>query len=527
LAVLVNFHEIITSVYVDSDAAMAGVLGQAIDHIAAGSYVSLGNHPWYEEWLFLLATRGAPSHRQLWEIAPALWSLSGLAIFAWTARAVFGSLSAGLCGAALLCVGAFGRFCFLAINWHSLSLVHTILVALAAVWLVGRIGEISWRPIILLALGLGVVSALPTASDSLFPFWALAPLVAASVAVAWRAPSRERVRLATFVAIVLTVAATGGVIVASSMRASGVTARELPITLVAVGRIGHNIVLLGESYAYLGGGRLTAPRLNAQSVLAPASASLVLIALIAGLAQLVRVACRSSLRRKMTARALFYVAFWGSSLLTTSVVFICTDAPRDALSGRYLLGGYAAIAALLPLSAARSARARLAVTAGVCAFALIATYQLSRRPFDVIKPPDEQLRFPGPSTAAALARFAQRQHVTYGYGGYWDAEELTWSMNFSVQIRPVRVCPGSRTYALCDPQLGMVSSWYTPKPRTRSLLVVDTVGTSYNGILGRDAALGKPLAARRLDVITVYAYPYDIASRLATPRCRFTWAHPC
>jgi len=525
-AVLVNFHDIITSVYVNSDAALAPVLGQAIGHVPAGSYVSLGNHSWYEEWLFLVATRRLPGYRQLWELAPALWSLFGLVVLVWTARRALDRWSASLCGAALLCVGAFGRFCSLAINWHSLALVHTILIVGVSVWLVPQLDRISWRHLIAVALGLGVLSALPTASDSLYPFWALVPLLGSTAVVARRASPRVRARLAVFTVVVVCVAVLGALVVSSAMRHSGITSRALPVGFVALDMIGHNIALLAKSYAFLAGGRLDALSLGAQSVLVFASGALVLIALVLVLDQVRRVALTRSIGHRMTDAQLFYVAFWAISLVATSLVFVLSDAPKDALSGRYLLAGYAAIAALLPLVATRSSRTRPMVTAGVCVFALIAAYQVIRQPFDVIISPEVSVRFPGPGTASQLANFARQEHVTHGYGGYWDAEELTWGTNFKVLVRPVRVCT-SRSHSLCYPQLGMFSSWYTPAPRTRSLLVVDSLGTSFNGVLARDPALGTPLDARRMGYIEVYVYPYDIASRLRTPRCGFTWARPC
>jgi hypothetical protein len=87
----------------------------------------------------------------------------------------------------------------------------------------------------------------------------------------------------------------------------------------------------------------------------------------------------------------------------------------------------------------------------------------------------------------------------------------------------------------------MVSSWYTSRSGTRSLLVVDTPASTLAArgspqgrhakpqgiLLAPDPALGKPLAARRLGRIEAYVYPYDIASRLGRPRCDFAWAHPC
>jgi len=525
-AVLVDFHEVITSVYVNSDAALAPVLGQAIGHIPAGSYISLGNHAWYEEWLFLLVTRRLPAYRQLWEVAPALWSVLGLVVLVWTAWRALGSWSASLCGAAVLCVGAFGRFCSLAINWHSLALVHTIAMVGVSVWLLPQLSRISRRRLTAVGVGLGLLSALPTASDSLFPFWALVPFLGSAAVVARRAAPRVRSRLAVFAVVVVSVSVLGALLLASAMRHSGITARALPVGLVAPEMIGHNIALLARSYAFLAGGRLDSASLGAQSILILASGILVLIALVLVLDQVRRIALTRSAGDRMPDARLFYVAFWAISLVGTSLVFVVSDAPKDALSGRYLLAGYVAIAALLPLVAMRSSRMRPIVTVGVCVFALIAAYQVIRQPFDVVSSPEVSVRFPGPGTASELAKFARREHVTHGYGGYWDAEELTWGTNFKVLVRPVRVCT-SRSHSLCYPQLGMVSSWYVPTPRTRSLLVVDSLGTSFNGILAPDPALGKPLTARRMGYIEVYIYPYDIASRLREPRCGFTWAHPC
>ncbi len=525
VAVIANFHAIITSVYVNSDAALAPVLAQAAGHLPAGTYISLGNHAWYEEWLLLSATRSLSFHRGLWEIAPAIWSLLGLGLLAWSAGRAFDAWSASTTGAALLCVGAFGRFSFMAVNWHSLSLVHTILLGAVLVWLAGRIEQIRPAPLVTLAVAVGALSALPAASDALFPFWALIPLLGASGAVGSRASRAARRRLALFTATVLAAAIGGAVVLAAVMRHNGITARALPVGPVAVSSLGHNIVLLARSLAFLGGGRLGALGSGAQGVLTFASGALVLLALVIVVAALVRVGVRRGLGRGVPPARLAYVWFWSLSLLCTVLVFVLTDAPKDALSGRYLLAGYAAIAALLPL-AGRSRRSRRLLTAGVCAYALIATYQVIHRPFTVITSPEVAVRFPGPETAAQLAAFARSENVSVGYGGYWDAEELTWATHFAVPVRPVRVC-SNVTHTLCYPQLGMISSWYRPRANIRSLLIVDSLGTSFNGILAPDPQLGTPVARRRIGPVDVLVYPYDIASRLRAPSCGFSWAHPC
>ncbi len=525
VAVIANFHAIISSVYVNSDAALAPVLAQAAGHLPAGSYISLGNHAWYEEWLLLSATRSLSFHRGLWEAAPAIWSLLGVALLAWSAGRAFDGWSASITGASLLCVGAFGRFSFMAVNWHSLSLVHTILLGAVLVWIAGRIERLRRAPLLALAITVGALGALPAASDALFPFWALIPLLGASAAVGARASHAARRRLVLFTATVLALTVGGALILAAVMRHSGITARALPVGLVAVGGLGHNVVLLTRSLAFLGGGRLRAPGSGAQGVLTFASGALVLLGLVVVVAALVRVCVRGGLRSEMSPARVAHVWFWSLSLLCTVLVFVLTDAPKDALSGRYLLAAYAAIAALLPL-AATGRRSRGLLTAGVCLYALIATYQVIHRPFTVITSPEVAVRLPGPRTAAELARFARSQNVSVGYGGYWDAEELTWATHFAVPVRPVRVC-SNVTHTLCYPQLGMISSWYRPHPSIRSLLIVDSHGTSFNGILAADPQLGAPVAARWIGPIEVLVYPYDIASRIRVPRCDFSWAHPC
>ena len=76
-AVAVDFGTIIHAIYSDSDTAIAPVIGHLMGSAPPGSRVVLGNHAWYEEYLFLRLTSGLPGYRQLWEIAPLLWSLAG------------------------------------------------------------------------------------------------------------------------------------------------------------------------------------------------------------------------------------------------------------------------------------------------------------------------------------------------------------------------------------------------------------------------------------------------------------------
>jgi hypothetical protein len=523
-AVLANLHTLLAAVYVDSDAALAPVLGQAIGHIPAGSFVSLGNHAWYEEWLFLTATRSLPSHLLLWELAPLAWSLAGLALLLAGARRALGASAALLCAAALVCVGPFGRFCFLAINWHSLTAVHTALLATALVWLAPRIESLAFGRLLAAAAALGLVDAVALASDSLFLVWAILPAAVAAVLLERGLGAAARRRLLAFLLVSLAVALVGALLLAGVMRHAGITARALPITTVGPAELPHNLEVLVESFTFIAGGKLSIAG-GFPGIGQLASAVLALAALAFALLEGVS-ALRPARAQAVAPRQLAFGAFWACSLLASIVVFVFTNAPKDALSGRYLLAAYIATAALLGLAVSRRPAARRPVAVAVCVFAALATYQLIRRPFVAMSRPDVRVHLPGPGTATALARFAAREHVGFGYGNYWDAEDLTWGTGFRVWIRPVRPCRAGGD-ALCYPQLGDVSSWYRPRPHMRSLLLVDRPGVSYDVITAADPALGRPLAEQRVGYLDAYVYPYDIASRLKRPPCDFSWAHPC
>jgi hypothetical protein len=183
---------------------------------------------------------------------------------------------------------------------------------------------------------------------------------------------------------------------------------------------------------------------------------------------------------------------------------VLSDVPVDANSARFLLAGYVGVGALLPLLAMRGRRWLVSVTSGVCLFALIASFQVVRSPFQ------PQLRFPTTQQAQALARFAKAEGVTHGYAGYWDAADLTWMSGFKVRVYPVSLCT-PRHPVICPYDIG-ISSWYTPRRGARSMLVIDH-GIQLPLLSAPDPADGAPTATTTIGDLTVYVYPFDIASR--------------
>ena len=508
-AVTVDFGAIIHAIYSDSDTAIAPVIGHLMGSAAPGSRVVLGNHAWYEEYLFLRLTSGLPAYRQLWEIAPLLWSLAGVALLGWTAARALDGRAALIVVSALICIGAFGRLSFFTFDWHGLTAVHTIVVGAAAVWLAERGGRISWAGVLALALAIGLLGSLPASGDLLFLAWALLPLLLTAVALAWRAPAAAGARMVVFALVVSAIALAGGAVLASTLRAHGVTSLPFGYSLVSADRLVHNFVLLFQGYANVAGGDFFGAHVQPASVAMLISGLLVLAALAAVLAT-VRVWVAQAGPRPdggdpQVGARFAYVCFWTTCLLVTSAVFVLTSVPFNAASARYILGGYVAIAALVGLVAIRSPGWRVAVTAAVSLFALSATYQVLREPQANATGAPEMRDF------HALERFAAAHHAGYGYASYWNAAELTWTTAFRLALYPVQECAPNHT--LCPHPIN-ISSWYRARPHTNSLLIVDP-NLPELPIRGLDAQFGQPSATATIAGVRVYVFPYDLASRLA------------
>ena len=508
-AVAVDFGAIIHAIYSDSDTAIAPVIGHLMGSAPPDRRAVLGNHAWYEEYLFLRSTSGLPGYRQLWEIAPLLWSLAGVALLGWTAARVLDARAALVVVSALICVGAFGRLSFFTFDWHGLTAVHTILVGAATVWLAGRGGRISWWAVVALAVAIGLVGVLPASGDLLFVAWALAPLLLTAVAIAWRAPGAVGARMVVFALIVNAIALAGGAALASALRADGVRSLSFAYNLASADKLVHNLVLLLQGYASIAGGDFFGAHVEPVTVATVISGLLVLAALAA-----VLVTVGSRLHRTGSHRGeadsepgarFAYVTFWTACLVVTSAVFVLTSVPLNAASARYILGEYVAIAALLGLVTTRGSGWRRTVIAAVSIFALSATYQVLREPEANATGAPEMREF------HALERFAAAHHAGYGYASYWNAAELTWTTAFKLPVYPVQEC--GPEHRLC-PGAIEISTWYFPRPGTNSLLIVDP-NFSELPIRGLDRRFGRPSATATIAGVRVYVFPYDLASRLA------------
>jgi hypothetical protein len=194
-----------------------------------------------------------------------------------------------------------------------------------------------------------------------------------------------------------------------------------------------------------------------------------------------------------------YVTAWVVSGLLISAAFVLSTAPVRDTSQRYIVGVPIAVAALLPLLARRrwaivalSAAASVYCLSGLASVATMQTTQ------------GNSLR----RVATQVAALARREHVTYGYGDYWDTVPLTLDSSFRLPAYPVQTCgKGICRFTACT-----LSSFYKVRPHTRSFLLADKRAFFLNRI---PKTLGRPAATFQINSqYRLLVYNYDIASRI-------------
>jgi hypothetical protein len=204
---------------------------------------------------------------------------------------------------------------------------------------------------------------------------------------------------------------------------------------------------------------------------------------------------------------LVHVAFWGTCLAGGLLMFVLSSV--GSVDYRYLVGPVVAIAALVPLCAARGGDWRIAVAAGLSLLALAGLVRLETRPLPYL-PTNRPL---ARHDMTAVVRFADRYHATYGYAAYWDAVTITWHTRFRVKLHSVTRCgPGGSRYCPLY-HADSFTAAYIPRRGLHTLFIADARLRS-----APVASWGKPIARERVGRLTLYAYPYDIADRFPPPR---------
>jgi hypothetical protein len=520
LAILTDLPKILDSIWLSSDSDIDAVLAHLGAHAPAGALLTTGDYPHYETMAFTLLTRSLPFYRELWTLAPVVFVIFGLAAVLWSTARSFGRWPATIVGAVLVCFGgggvpmmtAGGLATIFAIDAHANSLITAAVVGAALVFIVPGIGRMSVARLAVAALVLGVLGGLPLAGDSLYLAWGVAPLVVVTALAAWRGPEDGAGRVVAFGAVTLALTGLTAVAFAAIMHAQGVRgfapSHRVFLTFATPSGIVTNFETLLRALPSLTAGSFYGKRVTNHSELELVSAVLLFGALVA-VVWSVRRRVANALPRPagggdVVGARFVHTAFWITALGAGLLVFLIGSPNPWTTDGRYLLGPYVAIAALLPLLLERGLGWRLLVSAGASLFVFSALYQFNNGVREIA------VGYQPASTARAVAAFARREHVAVAYGQYWNSLDLTWESDFKVRVYPVQRCNHHRL-GLCTFDEISISGWDRPHGNVRSMLVVSP---SQRTVRPRMSQFGPPAAIGHAGDLTLYVYPYDIAARL-------------
>jgi hypothetical protein len=505
LVLAVKFKEILANVYLNADAASAPVIGELFGGLPAQREVILGQMGWYSTLLFEIATRWMPLHREIWEAAPYAMALASVALITWSAWRVGGRWAAAITGVLVLCAGPRTLTLLFSLNDHSTSWFSLALLAALLVLLEQRPAWLTRLVAVPLVLVCGLVVGVNAASDLVLVVAGVIPLLIAAASTWILRPGRASASAWWWLLATVVVAGIGDVVTRRWTHHENVVVPPQYIhnQLASAEALSGNFKLWWQSLMVLGNGNFFGEILDFSSTLELMCALLcvmvvVLIPRLAWRELLAAHTTRGEHSDRGRALRIAWCTFWGSSAVLLSASFVLSSNPIDILSSRYLVGVIYAAAALVPLMAGRGVLLRALVTAGSVIFALSGLVSLLK---------DQEIASAAGSYRlyGEVVRIAKREHLKVGYADYWDAAPIMWTTHFGVRTYPVQDCAPN----ICWSYLHEMTSWYVPRRGVRTFLISDPSQPIPAAPL---PILGKASATYQIGPMTMYIYPYDIAS---------------
>jgi hypothetical protein len=514
LVLAVKFNEIVANVYLNADAASAPVIGELFGGSPAQRQVILGQMGWFSTLMFELVTRSWPLHRQIWEGAPYAMALVSVALLVWGAWRVAGRWAAAITGVVVVCAGPRTLSLLFSLNDHSTTWFSLALLAALLVLLERPPARMGWAALVPIVLVVGLVVGVNAASDLVLVVAGVVPLLIAAAATWMLRPGRASASAWWWLLATVAIAGVGDALTKTwTLHRNVITPPQfVHNTLASTDAVSANFKLWWQSLMVLGNGGFFGQTLSFSSGL-----ELMCALLCVGVVALIpRMAWRETLLAGVTraehvgdarrgggdgsagAVWIAWLVFWASSAVLLSVSFVFSSNPIDINSDRYLIGVIYAGAALVPLMAGRRVLARAAVTVGAALFALSGLVSLI----------DNQEIAPTAGSYGLynqVVRIARREHLQVGYADYWDAAPIMWSTHFGVRAYPVQDCDPN----MCWSYLHEMTSWYKPRAGVRTFLIANSTQPVPAAPV---ANLGKASATYQIGPMTMYVYPYDIAS---------------
>jgi hypothetical protein len=512
IVLLAQAPSLVHGLYMNADNATAFVLPALASHAPSGSIINLGNHPWYEPWWLMRATVGLPGYRFLWEAAPFLFGLLGIASVSACAWWALGRLAGLLCGVALLASGEALRGVLYVPESHGAIVLHLGVLCGALLVVYRTTLKTPVRPATLLLVSVPLVVFTGAGfTDQLLIVSGLGPFMLAPLICRLRYRSQAWQTVSDFALVTGLLSAVLAVLLTHLMQRQHVVHSAFPVTFVSAKAILAGLQNLLVTIISLGGGAFFGKPVSGANLLTLILGALTLLAFAALLRVLWRWSNSTSkpsepVSEKAGSRELF-IAFWGLVLVVVLAAFALTSVSESTSNGRYLVGAWTAMAALLGILAT-TPRARTAIVVAVSLFGVLNVRAELASGVTTANP--------GPSKgmASAIERFATAHGASIGYGGYWNAAPVTWETGLRVKLYPIESC--STTTGLCPFYAADINTWYSPRAHIRTFLLTDARGDSPIDVTIPPKSVGRPLARKYLgEGLTIYIYDHDIASDLS------------
>jgi len=502
---------LVRSLYLDADNASAFVLPALAGHAPAGALVNLGNHAWYEPWWLMRATAGLHGYRQLWEAAPIVLGLLGIAVVAACAWSALGWLAGLLSAVALVAASESLRGVLYVPESHGLIVLHTGVLCGALLIAHRLLCRAVPRLPVLLLVGVPLVAFTGAGlTDQLLYVSGLAPFILAPAWCWLRYGSRPWRAVSLFALVTGALAALLGLLLTHLMQHQHVIHAPFPVDFVGAEAVLVGLQNLLAAFLSLGGGSFFGRPASGAHLLTFLTGALIVLALVAVLASLRRWARATAGSAEPRAAASgsgdLFIAFWALALVLVLAAFALTSFSGSVSNIRYLVGAWVALAALLG-TLATTPLARTVVISAVALFGVLNLHADHAGRVPAAGPgPDQQV-------ARAIEHFVTAKGADLGYSGYWDAAPVTWETHLRVKLYPIQSCKPPQGW--CHFDGAQISSWYLPHAGRRTFLLTDTRAGVPLEVGQPPASFGAPLASEVVGMgLTVFVYGHDIAADL-------------
>jgi hypothetical protein len=506
---LADFGAVVAGIYSNAEIVSAPYIGELYHAAPNGATVQLGHYSWYTTLWFELATRRVPFHRELWEVGPWIASLVAVALIAWATARAAGRWSGAFVASVLVCAAPTLLITQFSPSEHGATVANVCVLDALLVLIVSHRGLIRsrfahWS----LGVAVGSVTAAGAASDSLLLLAGVAPFVVSGLAVGLYFPRAIRRSISLSVLVVGALALVGSRIVLAAMHAQHVYAARAPYSFANWTEIGTRIREFLQSFATLFNADFLGNAIRFRSLLAFACASVLVggIAVGVGAARTRYLELKAGVGKggergteQFVLRSV-QVTFWSLTFVLTVLAFILSNAGADN-SGRYFVAAaYGLVVIIAVTFGGRPFHQRAAAT--LCACVVVAGSVVAVASRDLVKGYGV---FPHQPFANFLKTFAQGEGLSVGYAAYWDAAPLGWETHADVQVYPVLQC--NAPHGLCTYPEHSISSWYAPRPATKTFLIIDPrFGPNPPGL-----TFGGASKVVTFGDYKIYVYNYDIA----------------